>query len=452
MSKKSVSFWLCLFLGIMNFTTLSAQTEYHWSYPECNSTVDNICVFEDRTLVINAIWCEGEDIDYQVHLVALESGVEVTETNYESTQLLFSFAGDDQVNLIMRTADALQMVSLNPQLEEVAVHDLGLPYSAHIFNAIKLETGFLITSLSGSLVSFTVYNDAFEVIDSHTMLDPTLAYPSKLTFAELLENGEVLVSLNCERTIYLDLDDLANSQWLSVLANNCMYWSVMVFNPDFGGSICSMTTLVGENSDLDEIWMVFHDEVGTTSSFFSIATDRDLWAGAAEIQATSINYSALSRVVGEPEESSDFAFYRTDLEGYLYFSYEHLTPDRLEYGPYLTETSEGFWLYSSDRAYDAELLDAFALYIPKTMVSVEEQEAGAQNLFSVEIRKGQIQVSHSNNEPFEVMLYDLHGRQLYDQTTAFHKINTHTFPPSIYVLKCAHGSGELSRKIVVGVD
>jgi hypothetical protein len=445
------SIWLLIFFfGICIFTShLQAQTEYHWTYPECSATIDNICAFEDRTLIINAIWCQEEEIEYQVNVVALESGVEVAEMSYDSTRLLFSFAEDDLVNLILRTADALQMVSLNTQLEEVAVHDLGLPYTAHIFSAVKLESGYLINSLSGSLVSFTVYSETFEVIDSHTMPEPTLAFPSKLTFAELLENGKVLVSLFCDRTIYLDLDNLENSQWLSVLANNCMYLSTMVYNPDFGGTFCAMTSMNGDNSDLDEIWMIFHDEAGTTSSYFTLATDQNLWAGASEIQENTVNYSALTRVITQTVDSADFAFYRTDLEGNLYFSYEHHTPDRWEYAPYLTETSEGFWLYSSDRANDEESLDAFGLYIPKSIVAVEESEIDFADQFVVNMLHGTVSVNHPQQESFEAILYDLQGRQLFREKGSSIAFQTTSLPAGVYVLSCKSGNAVFTKKIAL---
>lgn len=425
-----------------------AQTEYHWSYPECSGTVNNICTFDDRTLVVNAILCQEEDIAYEVNVVALEEGVEVAETSFDSTRLLFSFAEDDRVNLILRTTDALQMVSLNTQLEEVGVYDLELPYSAHIFNAIKLEAGYLVNSLSGSLVSFTVYNEAMEVIDSHTMPEPTLAFPSKLTFAELLNNGKVLVSLFCDRTIYLDLNDLETSQWLPVEIG-CLYLSVMVYSPQNDGTFAVMNSVPPYSGELDEIHLIILDENGQTSSFFSFGTDQDIWAGAAEIQVNTINYSALTRVTTQTVDSADFAFYRTDLEGNLYFSYEHHTPDRWEYAPYLTETSEGFWLYSSDRHNDAELLDAFALYIPKTMVTIQEPNLKAEDPFLVEVMNGQVHVSHSNNEVFEAMLFDLQGRQLFREEGSSIAFQTTSLPTGVYVLSCKSGNAVFTKKIAL---
>lgn len=439
LSKKIFSFvFLLLSAGYFN---LSAQNLFIWESEGCLPLVENVVEINNSQFSVIRNYCpDDESITMSTQLKKLQNDVEVQALELDGFQPVGSHVVNDHLRLVLKSDMGYEVKDFNSAFDEVSSFDLPFNALAHFVQLVEHPGGLFAVTVMNNQAVLSLMTDSGILVEQFIMEGQSLAYPSYQTFAQLIDDTTVLVSLHCDRTTYVDLTDLQNATWLDGEGNGCFSLDVMRFNPN-SETFVNFTSSTG-------VTVVFHNSSGDVIDWFNFGDSFNIGGTDAIIAENNEIYLLAVKETEQPP-STDFAFYILDDEGELLSEFTLPTMDYSEYAVQMSETDDSFWIYgirSDDETLERQ---AFVYRLSKDLVftGVEETHQEASD-FSLQETPSELIVQHLHQTPFAASIYSMSGQLIAQDSGQEISIFTGDYPRGVYILVCDDGATSRSFKVV----
>jgi len=448
--NHSIQFLLSFFLFCISATACFSQTEFSKTFETCDGNIHSIQSFDGETrAVIMYEWCSPDNTLQRTHISLVVGVEEMTTLAISGGIPIASYMRFNELNVVIIQNDEYTIRTYDSDLNAMNTVELDIPSPSWIFNVLPLDDELFVTSSFSGFTYLSRFEYSGELIEDFQMAGLSAPVERYRTFSRLLNNGNVLLSIDCPRTAYIDLNDVQASEWLDIGEfDNCFGYSVMEFSPIGYGTTNILYSIGGEENDA--ITMIFNDETGFLTSFFQIEADTDLsHADAIITENDGVYISGLRRFPLNGITQWDFVFFHTDMEGNVLYEFNWTSPEYSEYALHIYENDTEFWFYSARELHGSDQLEPYALVIPKNQLLLSVEENKLTSFIDIRLLPNEISIQSLANESITSSLYDLSGRSVVNKEAVNGSINTSNLPSGIYVLKCQSKSEIKTQKIFI---
>jgi len=441
-SKGRIFFLATILLSI--FHESAAQNLFTWESEGCLPLVENLVQINNSQFSVIRNYCPDELITMSTQLKKLQNDVEVQALELDGFQPVGSHAVDNNLRLILKSDLGYEVKDFNGNLEEVNGFDLPFNALTHFIQLVEHPGGLFAVTVMNNQAVFTLMTDTGILVEQLVMEGQSLAYPAYQTFAQLIDDTTVLISLHCDLTSYVDLTDLQNATWLDGDGNGCFWPDIMRFNTNTQ-TFVNLTTATG-------VTIVFHNSNGDVIEWFSFGDALNIGGTDVIIAENNEIYLLTLMETQQPwstEILRDFAFYLLNDEGELLNEFILPTEDYSEYAVRMTETDDSFWIYGIRSEYESMERQAFVYRLSKDVVftGIEETHQESSD-FSLQQTPSELVVQHVNRTTFTASVYSLSGQLVGQASGKEVSLPLGNYPPGIYILVCDDGEKRRSFKVV----